>query len=64
MYNKYFCQNCGHDTKLVETAIDDRYCVNEDGTGEYMGFADGHEHTGIVRCEKCLELWTGDTTNE
>lgn len=60
-YNKFFCQHCGCERKLVETLIDDEALVDEKtGAVEYMGFTDDFEHTGRVICAGCHKDWTGE----
>jgi len=58
-YNKYYCQNCGCDTKYIETLLDDEFTIDENGAGQFCGFADEHEHTGVEKCKDCGKDWTG-----
>ena len=59
-YEKWQCQHCGSDTKMVETLIDDEFTYNVD-TKEFepMGFSDKFEHTGNAYCKDCGKSWTG-----
>lgn len=60
-YNKYFCQHCGSDTKLVDTKIYDK-CIIDPNTGEpdFVGFTDDFEHTGNDICANCERDWSGE----
>lgn len=60
-FNKYLCQHCGHDVKLVQQIVSDRLCIDENGEASYMGLTDDFHNTGDDTCEKCAKPWTGET---
>jgi hypothetical protein len=59
-YPIHACQQCGSESKLVETIIDDEF-IWEEKLGTYIPhkFSDSFEHTGYERCAECENDWSG-----
>jgi hypothetical protein len=59
MYNQYYCQLCGCESKLIHQLMYDEVCIDEDGVGTYNGLTDDFDNLGIETCYKCGKEWTG-----